>query len=163
MTIQISATLVMLPPQVETFHQAKALGQFLLSQVKDNNRMHALKVNTCFAKNSAGFSTTTSGVFASQVIPHGDIVGSSWNRYVYRLYQGSNVDQNRCTTMCAFDHPNSDGSKCHFIAYESNICYLGNLTGETNLLNNPILTDLHLKIGRCTETISELLYLNPSL
>ena len=143
---------------MEPFLLAKALGQFMLSQVKENKRMCVLTVNTYFTKSPAGFSTTTSGVFASKVIPHGDLVGSSWNRYVYRLYQGANVDQNRCTTMCVFDHPNSGGSKCHFTAYQSNICYLGTLAGETNLLDNQISTDLYLKIGRCMETISKFIY-----
>ena len=57
--------------------------------------------------------------------------------------------------MCAFDHPNSDGAKCHFTAYQSNVCYLGTLDGEKNELNNPISTELYLKISRCLNLITE--------
>ena len=50
--------------------------------------------------------------------------------------------------MCAFDYPNVDGSNCHFISFESNICYLGSLAGEKNLLANTISTTLYLKTGK---------------
>ena len=94
---------------------------------------------------SAFATTTTSGVFTTEVIPRSDLGGSSWNKYVYRVYSGQTVDQNVCTTMCAFDFPNAAGSKCHFTVLIYNTCYLGTLEGETDVLAGPITGDLRLK------------------
>ena len=98
----------------------------------------------------SAFAQTTDGVFTTTIVPNSELTDSSWNRYVYRVYSGSNVDFDRCTTMCAFDYPNVDGSNCHFISFESNICYLGSLAGENNLLANTMPTTLHLKTGNKT-------------
>ena len=93
----------------------------------------------------ADFSQATSGVFTTEELPSSDMAGSSWNKYVYRVYSGSNVDQDRCTAMCAFDQPKVDGSNCHFTVVEGNICYLGTLGVETNLLANTTSSALRLK------------------
>ena len=95
----------------------------------------------------ADFSQATSGVFITEELPSSDMAGSSWNKYVYRVYSGSNVDQDRCTAMCAFDQPKVDGSSCHFTVVEGSTCYLGTLGVETNLLANPTSTSLRLKTG----------------
>ena len=81
-------------------------------------------------------------------IPNTELADSSWNKYVYRIYSGTNVDFDRCTTMCAFDYPNVDGSNCHFLSFESNICYLGSLAEERDLLANTMSTTLYLKTGK---------------
>ena len=104
----------------------------------------------CIYNFSSAFAQTTDGVFTTTIVPNSELTDSSWNRYVYRVYSGSNVDFDRCTTMCAFDYPNVDGSNCHFISFESNICYLGSLAGENNLLANTMPTTLHLKTGKQT-------------
>ena len=81
-------------------------------------------------------------------IPNTELTDSSWNKYVYRIYSGTNVDFDRCTTMCVFDYPNVDGSNCHFLLFESNICYLGSLAEERYLLANTMSTTLYLKTGK---------------
>ena len=92
------------------------------------------------------FTTTTTDVFTTEVIPSSDLSGSSWNRYVYRVYNGSHVDQDRCTAMCAFDFPNAAGSKCGFVVLDSDVCYLGSLNDETDVLATPVVgVDLQLK------------------
>ena len=50
--------------------------------------------------------------------------------------------------MCVFDYPNVDGSNCHFLLFESNICYLGSLAEERYLLANTMSTTLYLKTGK---------------
>ena len=81
-------------------------------------------------------------------IPIVDLTDSSWNKYVYRIYHGSNVDEDRCNVMCAFDYPNADGSNCQFTVFDNSICYLGSLARETDLLANPTSTVLRLKTGK---------------
>ena len=90
-------------------------------------------------------TTTTSGVFETQIIPSNDLGGSSWNKYVYRTYTGTDVDQDVCTALCAYDVPNSDDSKCHFTVHDSNKCYLGSFDNTKDLLASPVAEDLHLK------------------
>lgn len=90
-------------------------------------------------------TTTTSGVFVTEVIPSNDLGGSSWNKYVYRTYTGLDVDQDVCTTLCAYDFPNSNGSNCHFTVLDSNKCYLGSFDYTTDLLASPVTKDLYLK------------------
>ena len=92
------------------------------------------------------FATTLTGVFTTEVIPKTDIEDSHWNKYVYRIFDSCYADvcnENRCTAMCAFDYPNAAGSKCHFTVFHSNICYLGTLGEEANLLANSVTADLH--------------------
>ena len=73
---------------------------------------------------------------------------SSWNKYVYRSYSEANVDQDICTAMCAFDHPNVAGKNCHFTVLDSSTCHLGTLDVETSVLANPVAgVDLSLKTG----------------
>ena len=85
-------------------------------------------------------------MFTTEAIPSGDLTDSSWNKYVYRIYSGSHVDQDVCTAMCAFDFPNSDGSKCGFVVLDSNSCYLGSLNNETDILASPVAAaNLQLK------------------
>ena len=67
---------------------------------------------------------------------------------MYRIYSGSNSDEDRCTAMCAFDYPNAEGSNCHFTVFDNGICYLGSLAGEKDLLAYPTSTELHLKTGK---------------
>ena len=56
------------------------------------------------------------------------------------------MDQDICTAMCAFDHPNVAGHNCHFTVLNSNTCHLGTLDVETNVLANPVAgADLLLK------------------
>ena len=69
---------------------------------------------------------------------------------MYRIYNGSHVDQDLCTAMCAFDFPNAAGSKCGFVVLVgsegSEVCYLGSLNNETNVLAAPVAdADLQLK------------------
>ena len=45
----------------------------------------------------SAFAATTTDDFTTEVIPSGDLGLSSLNKYVYRIYSGSNVDQDRCT------------------------------------------------------------------
>ena len=93
-------------------------------------------------------TTTTNGVFTTAVIPSADLADSSWNKYVYRSYSETNVDQDVCTAMCAFDHPNKAGQNCHFTVLDSSICHLGTLDLETSVLANPVAgIDLSLKTG----------------
>ena len=66
---------------------------------------------------------------------------------MYRVYSGSNVDQDRCTAMCIFDHPNSDNASCHFTAFVSEVCYLGNFGEEKSLLADTLDADLRIKTG----------------
>ena len=92
------------------------------------------------------FAATTTDDFATEVIPSGDLSLSYWNKYVYRVYSGSNVDQDRCTAMCVFDHPETTlNISCHFTAYASNVCYLGNFIAERTLLTDKVVADLHIK------------------
>ena len=65
--------------------------------------------------------------------------------YVYRAYEGTHVNQSSCTAMCAIDYPNKDGTNCQFTQFDSNICYLGTLKGEMNVLATTNSADLHLK------------------
>ena len=65
---------------------------------------------------------------------------------MYRIYNGSHVDQDLCTAMCAFDFPNAAGSKCGFVVLVSDVCYLGSLNNETDVLAAPVAgADLQLK------------------
>ena len=86
------------------------------------------------------------------MIPSADLVDSSWNKYVYRSYSEANVDQDVCTTMCAFDYPNVAGQNCHFTVLDSNTCHLGTLDVETSVFANPATgVDLHLKTSNFDE------------
>ena len=69
--------------------------------------------------------------------------------------------QDVCTTMCAFDREKSDGTGCHFTIYDSNSCYLGTLSEETDLFSNAPVTIavLHLKDGK--KKYSSLFNINP--
>ena len=92
------------------------------------------------------FASTTTDDFATEVIPSSDLSLSYWNKYVYRVYSGSNVDQDRCTAMCVFDHPETTlNISCHFTAYAANVCYLGNFMAERTLLADKVVADLHIK------------------
>ena len=93
------------------------------------------------------FAATTSGDFTTEIIPISDLSLSSWYKYVYRIYSGSNADQDRCTAMCVFDHPNSDNASCHFTAFVSDVCYLGNFGEEKSLLIERPDSALHIKTG----------------
>ena len=97
----------------------------------------------------SGFVTNkTTNEFSSSVIPSADLADSGWNKYVYRSVSGTNVDQDICTAMCAFDQPNAAGQNCHFTALDSSMCHLGTLDLETSVLANPVAgVDLSLKIG----------------
>lgn len=98
-------------------------------------------------------TTTTTGVFKTDVIPSADLADSSWNKYIYRSYSEANVDQNICTTMCAFDHPNVAGKNCHFTVMDTNICHLGTLDTETNILANAVSgVDINFKTSNCDKS-----------
>ena len=53
-------------------------------------------------------TTVTDGLFTNVEIPSGDLTSSSWNKFVYRVYEGSGVTQEACTAMCAFDYDSID-------------------------------------------------------
>ena len=93
------------------------------------------------------------GIFTNLQIPNSDLMSSSWNMYVYRAYEGAHVNQSTCTAMCAIDYPNQDGANCQFTQYDSNICYLGTLKGEMNVLAATNSADLHLKTCKYPKTI----------
>ena len=102
----------------------------------------------------SGFVTSvTNGIFTNLQIPNSDLMSSSWNMYVYRAYEGAHVNQSTCTAMCAIDYPNQDGANCQFTQYDSNICYLGTLKGEMNVLAATNSADLHLKTCKYPKTI----------
>ena len=73
-----------------------------------------------------------------------------WHKYVYRSYYEANVDQDVCTAMCAFDQPNAAGKNCHFTVLDSNMCHLGTLDTETNILAN-VVTGVDLNIKTSTK------------
>ena len=100
-----------------------------------------------------GFVTVkTTAEFTTTVIPSADLTDSSWNKYVYRSYNEANGDQDVCTAMCAFDHPNIGGQNCHFTMLDSNTCHLGTLDVERSGLANPATgVDLHLKTSNFDE------------
>ena len=86
---------------------------------------------------------------------------------MYRIYNGSYVDQDLCTAMCAFDSPNAVGSNCGFVVLVSGVCYLGSLNNETDVLAAPVAgADLQLKTCMLFQihcSIRNLLYRNTSI
>ena len=84
---------------------------------------------------------------------------------VSRIYNGSHVDQDLCTAMCAFDFPNAAGSKCGFVVLVSDVCYLGSLNNETEVLATPVdAADLQLKtcMYRVTRQVGLIRFLSTS-
>ena len=66
-------------------------------------------------------TTVIDNLFTNVQIPSGDLTSSSWNRFVYRVYEGSSITETTCTAMCAFDHDNIDGTYdygCHSGSYD---------------------------------------------
>ena len=97
------------------------------------------------------------------MIPSADLADSRWNEYVYRSYNEANMDQDICTAMCAFDHPNVAGHNCHFTVLNSNMCYLGTLDVETSVLANPVAgVDLLLKTSNFDKLAKMVFILMPS-
>ena len=84
---------------------------------------------------------------------------------MYRIYNGSHVDQDLCTAMCAFDFPNAAGSKCGFVVLVSDVCYLGSLNNETDVLAAPVAgADLQLKTCTLLQIAYETMcYINISI
>ena len=65
---------------------------------------------------SAFVTTVTDDLFTNVEIPSGDLTSSSWNKFVYRVYEGSGITSKTCTAMCAFDHDSIDATYnygCH--------------------------------------------------
>jgi hypothetical protein len=99
----------------------------------------------CFSDFS---STTVDGVFETFVIPVADGTESAWTEYVYRIYNGSDVNETHCTAMCAFD-------MCHFVVFATdqnglNNCYLGTLGNKSSVVSTgsgPQGATIELKIG----------------
>ena len=124
---------------------------------------------TSFLLLISGFVTAkTDGDFTTVVIPSADLADSRWNEYVYRSYNEANMDQDICTAMCAFDHPNVAGHNCHFTVLNLNTCYLGTLDVETSVLANPVAgVDLLLKTSNFDKLakmiLTYLLECNPPL
>ena len=111
-------------------------------QIVENDTLNCIRKYNCYE----AFAATTTDDFATEVIPSGDLSLSYWNKYVYRVYSGSNVDQDRCTAMCVFDHPETTlNISCHFTAYAAKVCYLGNFMAERTLLADKVVADLHIK------------------
>jgi hypothetical protein len=77
--------------------------------------------------------------------------GSNWNKYVYRVYNGAEVNEMTCAAMCVFDYYNNQAYspypyiRCQFTVLDSTTCYLGTLQEERSLLTNPVLKDMNLK------------------
>ena len=105
----------------------------------------------------------TDGIWTTLKIPNSELTSSLWNKYVYRVYEGTHVDQSTCTAMCAFDHPNVAGHNCHFTVLNSNTCYLGTLDVETSVLANPVAgVDLLLKTSNFDKLAKMVFILMPS-
>ena len=98
---------------------------------------------------SAFVTTVTNDEFTSLQIPDSQLTSSSWNKYVYQVHEGTNVNGSTCTALCAFEFDRGYDSNCHFSVYDSNICYLGSLREETNTLATKVTADLDLKTCKC--------------
>ena len=94
---------------------------------------------------SAFVTTVTNDVFTNLQIPNSQLTSSSWNKYVYQMHEGANVNGSTCTALCAFEFDNGYDSNCHFSVYDSNVCYLGSLREETNISSTLVTADLDLK------------------
>jgi hypothetical protein len=80
-------------------------------------------------------TSETTGPFPITEIPSGDLQGSSWNKYVYRTYTDSSVNQTICSSMCAFDYTRDNSESCNFFVLDGTKCYLGTLNHETTILD----------------------------
>ena len=114
---------------------------------------------------SAFVTTVTNDVFTNLQIPNSQLTSSSWNKYVYQMHEGANVNGSTCTALCAFEFDNGYDSNCHFSVYDSNVCYLGSLREETNISSTLVTADLDLKTCKCpvmkgslSHLISHLMY-----
>jgi hypothetical protein len=78
-----------------------------------------------------------------------DLDGSNWNKYVYRVYSGADVNETTCAAMCVFDNYNNQAYtpdlRCQFTVLDSTTCYLGTLQEERSLLANTVVIDMNLK------------------
>ena len=97
----------------------------------------------------SGFVTDkTTDEFTNYEIAASELTTSSWNKFVYRVYEGTNVDQDTCTTMCVFDYDNIDVTYdygCHFTVFDSSKCYLGSMGYESNLVLSITANNLNFK------------------
>ena len=94
----------------------------------------------------------TDGIWTTLIIPNSELTSSLWNKYVYRVYEGSHVDQSTCTAMCAFDYDDVDGGiysyGCHFTVFDGTKCYLGSIGYEGDLIASITGNELHFKQSR---------------
>ena len=99
----------------------------------------------------SGFVTAkTSDEFTNYEIAASELTASEWNKFVYRVYEGTNVDQDTCTAMCVFDFDNVDGTYdygCHFTVFDGTKCYLGSMGYESNLVSS--ITANNLNFMQC--------------
>ena len=99
----------------------------------------------------SGFVTAkTTDEFTNYEIAASELTTSEWNKFVYRVYEGTNVDQDTCTTMCVFDFDNVDGTYdygCHFTVLDGTKCYLGSMGYESNRVSS--ITANNLNFMQC--------------
>jgi hypothetical protein len=115
-----------------------------------------INVQSVYMTSKTPFSAfvITTGEFTTMVIPSGDLDGSNWNKYVYRVYSGAEVNEMTCAAMCVFDYHNDQAYspypdvRCQFTVLDSTTCYLGTLQEERSLLANPLIKDMNLKTSK---------------
>ena len=118
-------------------------GILLLMWFFCEDRSHFLSIS--------GFVTAkTTDEFTNFEIAASELTTNSWNKFVYRVYEGTNVDSDTCTAMCVFDFDNVDGTYdygCHFMVMDDSgtKCYLGSIGYESNLISSITANNLNFK------------------
>lgn len=100
----------------------------------------------------SGFVTAkTTDEFTNWEIAASELTSSSWNKFVYRVYEGANVDQDTCTAMCVFDSDRISATLsygCHFTVFDGSKCYLGSIDWFDRSLV-PSITANNLNFKHC--------------